>query len=61
MTENKHVSRVFATRACNIPAIQLADTQLLAPNLSEASPHCLQQNFTSTWSLLKFKESKSFS
>ena len=60
MIENRHVSRVFATRACNFPAIHF-DTQLLVPNMSDASPHCLHQNFTSTWSLLKFKESKSFS
>ena len=57
MIENRHVSRVFATRACNFPAIQL-DTQLLAPNMNDASPRCLHQNFTSTWRL--FKEPCSF-
>ena len=57
---DRHVSRVFESRACNFSAIQF-DTQLLAPNMSDASPRCLHQNFTSTWSLLKFKKSKSFS
>ena len=45
------VSRVFATRACNFPAIQF-DTQLLVPNMNDASSRCLHQNFTSIWSLL---------
>ena len=55
--ENTHVSRVFATRACNFPAIQF-DAQLLAPNMSDASPRCLHQNFTSTWSLFKVQRIK---
>ena len=42
MIENRHVSGVFATRACNFPAIQF-DTQLLAPNMNDASPRCLHQ------------------
>ena len=54
MIENRQVSRVFATRVCNFPAIQF-DTQLLAPNINDALPRCLHQNFTSTWNPLSSK------